>query len=131
MYNLLTVFLGWNRKIGYCIAFSHEGATDVTRRYARSFSHWSEERTRCSEATLLYIIDEIRTLRRKDMTKQEKFKLLGEDIQEEYKLSTIIAKTLVVELCRNLRNSSSQENLNSTAQKVAEAREAGMLKHLV
>jgi peptide-N4-(N-acetyl-beta-glucosaminyl)asparagine amidase len=95
----------------------------VTRRYARNFNQWSEERTRCPEAVLLYIINEIRAMRRKDMSKQEKFKLQGEDMREEYELSTIVAKTLVVELCRNLQT---RLRPDADAQKVAEARQEGM-----
>jgi peptide-N4-(N-acetyl-beta-glucosaminyl)asparagine amidase len=121
---------GWGRKLGYCIAFSRDGAADVTRRYARNLQHWSQERTRCSESTLIYILDEIRAMRRKDMSKQEKFKLKGEDIREEYELSTIVAKTLVVELCRTLLKNGTeppkptpQSIIDADAQKVQEARQ--------
>jgi peptide-N4-(N-acetyl-beta-glucosaminyl)asparagine amidase len=74
---------------------------------------------------LLYIINEIRAMRRKDMSKQEKFKLQGEDMREEYELSTIVAKTLVVELCRNLQNGVKGPRVDADAQKVAEVRQEG------
>jgi peptide-N4-(N-acetyl-beta-glucosaminyl)asparagine amidase len=123
----LSYTTGWGRQLGYCIAFSRDGATDVTRRYVRNLNHWSKERVRCSEANLLYILDEIRAMRRKDMAKSEKFKLKGEDLREEYELSTIVAKNLVLELCRNLNNPQTQSRVDIDALKVAEARQEGML----
>jgi peptide-N4-(N-acetyl-beta-glucosaminyl)asparagine amidase len=56
---------------------------DVTRRYIRDQSKYSLERNRAPEPVVLHIMDEIRALRRNNMSKQEKFRLEGEDMRED------------------------------------------------
>lgn len=65
---------------------------------------------------LLYILDEIRNTKRRDMSKQERFQLKGEDMREDFELSSYVARSLVNELCRSL-------DQNSASAKAAEARE--------
>jgi peptide-N4-(N-acetyl-beta-glucosaminyl)asparagine amidase len=113
---ILIVFLtAWKRKLAYCIAFSRDGATDVTRRYVRNFTNSGSERARAPEPVLLYILDEIRALRRRDMSKNDKFRLKGEDMREDQEMSRFIALSLATELVKSL-------DKNSDVHKAEEAR---------
>jgi peptide-N4-(N-acetyl-beta-glucosaminyl)asparagine amidase len=122
----LTRTPGWKRRIGYCIAFSRDGATDVTRRYVRNFSKWGGERTRCSEPALLYILEEIKALRRKDMEKNERLRSKAEDIREDQEMSQHVALSLALELCKSLPGWMGPETRQEVdMSKAAEARQEG------
>ncbi|KAI9891755.1 MAG: peptide-N4-(N-acetyl-beta- glucosaminyl)asparagine amidase [Vezdaea aestivalis] len=86
---------GWGKKMAYCIAFSADGATDVTRRYIRNTSKHALGRTRSPEEVLLFIINEIRQMRRGDnISKEEKRRLIAEDAKEEKDLQKFVAQAI-------------------------------------
>ena len=97
-----SVSSGWNKKMAYCIAFSRDGATDVTRRYCRNSVRYGLERNKCSESCLLYILGEIRRDRRKTMPKDERFELEKQDTQERDELHGYQVATITSEVA-NLR----------------------------
>ncbi|KAK5050781.1 hypothetical protein LTR84_003340 [Exophiala bonariae] len=92
---------GWNRKISYCIAFSNDGATDVTRRYVRN-THYLGPRTRCTEEVLLWIMQEIRKLRRENMDKSVQHQLRREDDREERELQAYVMRSLAHDMINSM-----------------------------
>ncbi|KAJ5163074.1 uncharacterized protein N7500_004904 [Penicillium coprophilum] len=89
---------GWQRKISYCVAFSIDGATDVTRRYVRNFSRHGSPRNRAPEEVVLWTIHEIRRKRRENMSKTEQRRLIKEDEREEKELRCYMASALAAEI---------------------------------
>ena len=75
--------------MAYCIAFSVNGVTDVTRRYVRNNEH-ALERTRVSEKVLLHILGEITAVRRSNLGEEEIAKLETEDQKEALELQQFI-----------------------------------------
>lgn len=71
--------------MSYCIAFSTDGPTDVTRRYVRS-AEFQLPRHRCSEAELEDILLELRERRRAGMDDGQRALLEGADDVEEREL---------------------------------------------
>jgi peptide-N4-(N-acetyl-beta-glucosaminyl)asparagine amidase len=101
---------------------------DVTRRYVRDFTKWGAERARAPEPALLYILDEIRAMKRKNLPKQEKFKLQGEEMREYRELQLIVAQSIAAEICKIIPDDfyngrpSRPVRSDPDAQKAAEAR---------
>ena len=120
---------GWGRTIAYCVAFSVDGATDVTRRYVRNPTRHGMSRSRCPEEVLLYIIHEIRKLRRENMEKETRRRLMKEDEREERELRSYVAHALTSEMIHALPGSVQSEEAKSAAERQREAAEQTQWTH--
>ncbi|KAK8096838.1 hypothetical protein PG999_012782 [Apiospora kogelbergensis] len=87
----------WGKKMAYCIAFSTDGATDVTRRYVRLPEH-RLDRSRCSEYVLVRILNDIKQIRRLGFNEQRRAALELEDAREEEELQRYPLVSIVKDL---------------------------------
>jgi peptide-N4-(N-acetyl-beta-glucosaminyl)asparagine amidase len=71
---------------------------DVTRRYVRNPAEHGMPRNKCPEEVLLYIIHEIRKLRRENMDKAIQTRLRKEDDREERELRSYVAHSITHEM---------------------------------
>lgn len=85
--------------MSYCIAFSKDGATDVTKRYVRG-QQYALDRKRASEAELIYILGEIRSAKRKDMSAEQQQRLMLEDRAEQAELQKFVWDHITQDLCK-------------------------------
>jgi peptide-N4-(N-acetyl-beta-glucosaminyl)asparagine amidase len=90
--------IGWGKKWSYCIAFSVDGAEDVTRRYVRS-QRYAAPRHRCSEPQLVYVLDEIRSMRQQELGGGGKIRVEGERLREQKELQMMFITGVVKDLC--------------------------------
>jgi peptide-N4-(N-acetyl-beta-glucosaminyl)asparagine amidase len=95
---------------------------DVTNRYARDFSK-RDARIRAPEGALLYILDEIRSVRRTNISKEEKSKLEAEDREEYYEMQGYLAQRLTKEIFKTADSAYIYKQAEPDGRKAAEARE--------
>lgn len=101
--------------MSYCIAFSADGATDVSRRYVRNASTHGLERNKCPEEVLLYIINEIRQMRRSNAEKDDRKQLLLMDEREEKELRGYVISNLAAEISRMIPPSHTSATVDESA----------------
>lgn len=128
--SLSNISPGWRKKLSYCIAFSADGCADVTRRYVRD-SSWAVKRTKCPEGDLIHMLREIKAMRRKDMDKKEKFRLMTEDTREDEEFRRNVIESLALTISKILPggDAATKGRSDPDAQKAAEAaQEAALLR---
>ena len=116
--------LDWGKKMSYCIAFSIDGATDVTRRYVRNPWEYSLPRDRCPEEVLVYLLEDIRRQRRARFSVEQRGQLAKEDRREEKELQSFIIQALV-KRCLSMKLSSVSPDAKSQHHNVLAERTDG------
>lgn len=94
-------------------------------------SNCAVRRNKCSEGDLIHILREIKAMRRKDMDKKEKFRLMSEDTREDEEFRRNVIESLALTISRILPGgdavSKGSQRLDPDAQKAAEARQEAEL----
>lgn len=103
---------------------------DVTRRYVRNPSKHGADRSRAPEAVLLHIMDEIRSMRRSNLSKNDKFRLEGEDMREDRELRGYIVQSIAADISRIDANDifggeNGAARIDPDVQKAQEGRQSG------
>jgi peptide-N4-(N-acetyl-beta-glucosaminyl)asparagine amidase len=81
--------VGWGKKQSYILAFSIEGAQDVSRAYIKDFNAALSRRTRISEEDLQVALDEVTRKRRSALSHDRLETLAHEDEGQRRFLSGI------------------------------------------
>jgi len=86
---------------------------------------YAQARTRCPEEVLLFAIHEIRKIRRENMEKQLRARLLHEDDREERELRSYVAHSLTSEMLMTVPGAGGQarpsEEIKTPAERQQEA----------
>lgn len=106
---------------------------DVTRRYCRNPAKYAGDRARTPEPCLLYILNEIRSIRRRDLSKQDKFRLEGEDIREQKELQANVVMAIAAEVCKLMPGATGEGRRfpDPDAQKAEDARQDGETQYVL
>ncbi|KAI1274479.1 hypothetical protein F5Y07DRAFT_214853 [Xylaria sp. FL0933] len=91
----------WGKALSYCIAFSNEGAVDVTRRYVHK-EELLKPRERCSELALFYMLKNITAERRAKFSKEDQERLRLGDAAEQKELQTFRVRSITREVIASL-----------------------------
>lgn len=113
--------------MSYCIAFSIDGATDVTRRYVRGGTRHGAPRNKAPEEVLLWVIHEIRRMRREKLSKKDRRRRLKEDDREERELRGYMAQAITAEI-NGVFSSSATSSSQSDEVKVPVTRQNGTVE---
>lgn len=70
----------------------------MTRRYVRNATTHGADRNRAPEEVLMWITNEIRRMRRENLSKEEKRRIIAEDVREEKELRGYVVQALAVEI---------------------------------
>jgi peptide-N4-(N-acetyl-beta-glucosaminyl)asparagine amidase len=92
----------------------------VTRRYVRTPATQALPRTKCPEEVLLWIMLEIRKIRRENLDKPARMQLVREDDREERQLRGYVAHALTSEMISTMSGAvgeSRQEGVKSPAER--------------
>ncbi|KAK3057960.1 Protein png1 [Extremus antarcticus] len=122
---------GWGKKMSYVLAFGADGCADVTRRYVRDQVEHTLPRNRCPEGVIVHIVQEINSLRRRDMDKKQRFQLNAEDMKEDAEFRKNIIEALAYNIGRlspggeDEKGGRRNDRGDPDAQKAAEGRSSG------
>ncbi|PFH60327.1 hypothetical protein XA68_11138 [Ophiocordyceps unilateralis] len=98
---------GLDMGISYVIAFSADGATDVTRRYIHR-NEYGRARDCCPEPVLLHILNEITGLRQANLDAATQKRLKLEALREQQELQESVVAVIIADFLKSLADPASQ-----------------------